>query len=207
MEDATHNTESIAPPQNPEQLGVPTEDAPPPPLIADPPPRPPPADPDEKVCFNCETRHTPLWRLSREDGQWRCNACGIYLKHKHMERPLSLATNAERSARSAAAAQARRAAASPKLPRADVAGSGAHASGWDSDDDASSSGTEPLRKSTRVRKPVCRDLSPSPPPQRSWRSSGGGGRNLVIDRDAGWMGEHQPGAVLLFPSASNDTAT
>lgn len=106
-----------------------------------------------------------------------------------MERPLSLATNAERSARSAAAAQARRAAASPKLPRADA--SGAHASGWDSDDDASSSGTEPLRKSTRVRKPVCRDLSPSPPPQRSWRATGGGHRNL-LDRDAGWMGEHQP---------------
>lgn len=143
-------------------------------------------DPDEKVCYNCETRSTPLWRLSREDGQWRCNACGIYLKHKHMERPLSLATNSERAARSAAAAQARRTAASPRLPRQDHhhTQSAAHASGWDSDDDGgSSSGTEPLRKSTRVRKPVCRDLSPSPP---RWR----GGR---VDRDDGWMGDHQPG--------------
>lgn len=149
---------------------------------------PPPlrVDPDEKVCYNCETRSTPLWRLSREDGQWRCNACGIYLKHKHMERPLSLATNSERAARSAAAAQARRTAASPRPARPEHM-SGTHASGWDSDDDGSSSGTEPLRKSTRVRKPVCRDLSPSPP---RWR----GGR---VDRDDGWMGDHQPGTSCV----------
>lgn len=42
------------------------------------------------VCSNCGTTNTPLWRRDG-DGKLICNACGLYLKARHMPRPPSLA--------------------------------------------------------------------------------------------------------------------
>ncbi|TFK51948.1 glucocorticoid receptor-like (DNA-binding domain), partial [Heliocybe sulcata] len=41
-------------------------------------------------CSNCGTTNTPLWRRDG-DGKLICNACGLYLKARHMPRPPSLA--------------------------------------------------------------------------------------------------------------------
>lgn len=40
-------------------------------------------------CHNCGTTTTPLWRRD-EDGRTICNACGLYYKLHHMNRPLTM---------------------------------------------------------------------------------------------------------------------
>eukprot|EP00887_Chlorella_sp_A99_P002766 scaffold6.g2766.t1 len=62
---------------------------------ATPPPRPAPghgrkAAPGSKVCENCGTTSTPLWRKDRQANMLMCNACGIYYKHHGRHRPVEL---------------------------------------------------------------------------------------------------------------------
>lgn len=40
-------------------------------------------------CHNCGTTTTPLWRRD-EDGRTICNACGLYYKLHHMNRPITM---------------------------------------------------------------------------------------------------------------------
>lgn len=40
-------------------------------------------------CYNCGTTTTPLWRRD-EDGRTICNACGLYYKLHHMNRPITM---------------------------------------------------------------------------------------------------------------------
>ena len=42
------------------------------------------------ACNNCGTTVTPLWRRD-QDGKSICNACGLYLKTRHVPRPSNLA--------------------------------------------------------------------------------------------------------------------
>ncbi|GIL67591.1 hypothetical protein Vafri_20955 [Volvox africanus] len=42
----------------------------------------------DKICNNCNTTRTPLWR--REAGELLCNACGIYYKSRGVHRPVEL---------------------------------------------------------------------------------------------------------------------
>jgi len=42
----------------------------------------------EKVCYNCMTRDTPLWRRHK-DKYLVCNACGLYFRSHGKERPIS----------------------------------------------------------------------------------------------------------------------
>ena len=44
-----------------------------------------------KVCENCGTTTTPLWRKDRPTGMMMCNACGIFFKHHQKHRPVELA--------------------------------------------------------------------------------------------------------------------
>lgn len=44
----------------------------------------------EKVCFNCLTKETPLWRRSKK-GVNLCNACGLYYRNHGEHRPISKA--------------------------------------------------------------------------------------------------------------------
>jgi len=44
----------------------------------------------EKVCFNCLTRETPLWRRSKK-GVNLCNACGLYYRNHGEHRPINKA--------------------------------------------------------------------------------------------------------------------
>lgn len=41
----------------------------------------------EKVCLNCGTKETPLWRRSR-NGADLCNACGLYYRNHSEHRPI-----------------------------------------------------------------------------------------------------------------------
>lgn len=43
---------------------------------------------NEKVCFNCLTKETPLWRKSRK-GVNLCNACGLYFRNHGQHRPIN----------------------------------------------------------------------------------------------------------------------
>ena len=47
--------------------------------------------PGAKVCENCGTTSTPLWRKDRATGMMMCNACGIFFKHHQKHRPVELA--------------------------------------------------------------------------------------------------------------------
>lgn len=44
---------------------------------------------DGHVCANCKVTKTPLWRRGL-NGQVLCNACGLYLKARNINRPVSL---------------------------------------------------------------------------------------------------------------------
>jgi transcription elongation factor Elf1 len=44
-----------------------------------------------KVCENCGTSSTPLWRKDKQTGMLMCNACGIFFKHHQKHRPVELA--------------------------------------------------------------------------------------------------------------------
>ncbi|ORX59576.1 glucocorticoid receptor-like (DNA-binding domain), partial [Hesseltinella vesiculosa] len=44
------------------------------------------------TCINCQTTATPLWRRN-EQGQSICNACGLYYKLHHVDRPISMKKN------------------------------------------------------------------------------------------------------------------
>lgn len=46
----------------------------------------------EKVCFNCLTRETPLWRRSKK-GANLCNACGLYYRNHGEHRPVPKPSN------------------------------------------------------------------------------------------------------------------
>lgn len=50
-----------------------------------------------KVCENCGTTSTPLWRKDKQTGMMMCNACGIFFKHHQMHRPVELMTQPPRS--------------------------------------------------------------------------------------------------------------
>ena len=77
------------------------------------------AKPGQKLCYNCHTSSTPLWRKDRATGIILCNACGIYFKNHGRHRPIELVQaphhaphlNAARLAAANAAAKAAKAAA------------------------------------------------------------------------------------------------
>lgn len=71
-------------------------------------PTPPSQGNNVKICENCGTTQTPLWRKDRHINMLLCNACGIYYKNHGRHRPIELATAAPRSAprRQTASAQA-----------------------------------------------------------------------------------------------------
>ena len=41
------------------------------------------------TCFNCKTHSTSLWRRNK-DGSPVCNACGLYAKLHHTQRPVTM---------------------------------------------------------------------------------------------------------------------
>lgn len=47
-------------------------------------------DQNMKICFNCGTTSTPLWRKDKTLDIIMCNACGIYFKNHGRHRPVSL---------------------------------------------------------------------------------------------------------------------
>lgn len=47
-------------------------------------------EPQAKVCYNCGTTSTPLWRKDKTLNIIMCNACGIYYKNHGRHRPVSL---------------------------------------------------------------------------------------------------------------------
>ena len=45
---------------------------------------------EAKVCCNCGTGSTPVWRKDRQDGQPRCSACYQYFDNHDAPRPARL---------------------------------------------------------------------------------------------------------------------
>ncbi|KAJ7753081.1 hypothetical protein DFH07DRAFT_921522 [Mycena maculata] len=43
-----------------------------------------------RQCSHCRRTSTPLWRRDPETQQTLCNACGIYVRQRHMRRPRAL---------------------------------------------------------------------------------------------------------------------
>lgn len=50
-----------------------------------------------KVCENCGTTSTPLWRKDRVANMMMCNACGIYFKNHGRHRPVELTQMPQRA--------------------------------------------------------------------------------------------------------------
>ncbi|KAL4421697.1 hypothetical protein ABPG77_010641 [Micractinium sp. CCAP 211/92] len=53
--------------------------------------------PGIKICENCGTTTTPLWRKDRASGMMMCNACGIFYKHHQKHRPVELTLQPHRT--------------------------------------------------------------------------------------------------------------
>ncbi|KAL4457629.1 hypothetical protein ABPG75_012494 [Micractinium tetrahymenae] len=53
--------------------------------------------PGIKICENCGTTTTPLWRKDRASGMMMCNACGIFYKHHQKHRPVELTLQPHRA--------------------------------------------------------------------------------------------------------------
>lgn len=49
----------------------------------------PTVESDHRLCANCQTKQTPFWRRAG-DGQFYCNACGLYLRAHNRMRPVAL---------------------------------------------------------------------------------------------------------------------
>jgi transcription elongation factor Elf1 len=119
------------------------------------------SDATAKVCFNCGTTSTPLWRKDKSLDIIMCNACGIYFKNHGRHRPVSL------SAGSPAKTTRKESTVSAKL-----LGTSAQASiraiknelyasqGYTNNYEAGSQGLDTLgqRRSSRPRKPKSYDL-------------------------------------------------
>ncbi|OAF70500.1 hypothetical protein A3Q56_01727 [Intoshia linei] len=43
----------------------------------------------KRTCLNCCTTQTPLWRRANDNGQYLCNACGLFRKMNNANRPIS----------------------------------------------------------------------------------------------------------------------
>lgn len=95
--------------------------------------------PGVKVCENCGTTTTPLWRKDRASGMMMCNACGIFFKHHQKHRPVELTLQPNRGgqhppAAPPAAAPMSRPAHSAEDSEAEEAGlpgtGGLHTAGW-----------------------------------------------------------------------------
>jgi transcription elongation factor Elf1 len=54
-----------------------------------------PVDEQPKICYNCGTMSTPLWRKDRNLNIIMCNACGIYFKNHGRHRPISLSSGVQ----------------------------------------------------------------------------------------------------------------
>ncbi|KAM0688483.1 Sodium- and chloride-dependent GABA transporter 1 [Conglomerata obtusa] len=52
-------------------------------------------DTKEIICSNCETKITPLWRRGG-NGSYLCNACGLYYKIHHSNRPREMKSDSFR---------------------------------------------------------------------------------------------------------------
>jgi hypothetical protein len=122
-----------------------------------------------KVCENCGTTSTPLWRKDKQTGMMMCNACGIFFKHHQTHRPVELMLAPPRS--HAAPQQPRPASTpspAPMAPEDSEGEEGAQAAGWEpvprarrrtappESDDSEQSGDddgEERRRSLRPRRP------------------------------------------------------
>ncbi|CAG9460836.1 unnamed protein product [Pedinophyceae sp. YPF-701] len=92
-----------------------------------------PAPPsDAKVCANCHTTSTPLWRKDKQTGTLMCNACGIYFKNHGRHRPVELAQGQQQR-------------------REDHHGAGDE-DGADADDNGATSPQQPLKSRLRAKR-------------------------------------------------------
>ncbi|GAX75303.1 hypothetical protein CEUSTIGMA_g2748.t1 [Chlamydomonas eustigma] len=122
-----------------------------------------------KVCANCGTSNTPLWR--KEAGQHMCNACGIYYKNHGYHRPVDLIKTSSRQGGGSAMGGGRSKLTGGGLS-CDVTGIGHH------EDTA----TSPLAKNSRSRRSP---FHPSHPSMRLMAEDVVGEAGCSFEFDAG----------------------